>query len=77
MNEEGWKGGVLEERRFFRTTFRWPRAVKNDWGGLRRSSLVVRSRIVMYPRRMALRKVVLEGEPRKREKYVAKAAYFS
>jgi hypothetical protein len=27
----------------------------------------------MYPRRTALRRVVLEGEPREREKYVAKA----
>ncbi len=71
---EGWKGGVLEERRFCRTTSRWPRAVNSDWGGLRRSSLVVRPRMVMYPRRMALRKVELEGEPRERETYVAKAA---
>ena len=31
---EGWKGGVLEERRFCRTTSKWPRAVKSDWGGL-------------------------------------------
>jgi hypothetical protein len=30
--------------------------------------------MVMYPRRMALRRVVLEGEPRERETYVAKAA---
>ena len=71
---EGWKGGVLEERRFCRTTSRWPRAVNSDWGGLRWSSLVVRPRIVMYPRRMALRRVELEGEPRERETYVAKAA---
>jgi len=35
---------------------------------------VVRPRIVMYPRRMALRRVELEGEPRERETYVAKAA---
>ncbi len=28
----------------------------------------------MYPRRMALRRVELEGEPRERETYVAKAA---
>ena len=58
---EGWKGGVLEERKFCRTTSRWPRAVNSDWGGFRRSSLVVRPRIVMYPRRIALRRVVLEG----------------
>ncbi len=36
--------------------------------------MVVRPRIVMYPRRMALRRVELEGEPREREMYVAKAA---
>ena len=48
--------------------------MNSDWGGLRSSSLVVRPRIVMYPRRMALRRVVLEGEPRERETYVAKAA---
>ncbi len=36
---------------------------------------MVRPRMVMYPRRMALRRVVLEGEPRERETYVAKAAY--
>ncbi len=59
---EGWKGGGLEERRFCRTTSRWPRAVNSGWGGLRRSSLVVRPRMVMYPRRMALRRVELEGE---------------
>ena len=35
---------------------------------------MVRPRMVMYPRRMALRRVVLEGEPRERETYVAKAA---
>jgi hypothetical protein len=36
---------------------------------------VVRPRIEMYPRRiMALRRVELEGEPRERETYVAKAA---
>jgi hypothetical protein len=28
----------------------------------------------MYPRRIALRRVELEGEPRERETYVAKAA---
>ena len=70
----GWRCGVWEERRFFLTTSRWPRAVNSDWGGLRRSSLVVRPRIVMYPRWMALRRVELEGEPRERETYVAKAA---
>ncbi len=43
-------------------------------GGLRRSNLVVRLRILMYPRRTALRRVVFEGEPRERETYVAKAA---
>ncbi len=48
--------------------------MKSDWGGFRRSSLVVRSRIVMYPWRMALRRVELEGEPRERETYVALAA---
>ena len=36
--------------------------------------MVVRPRIVMYLRRMALRRVELEGEPRERETYVAKAA---
>jgi hypothetical protein len=75
---EGWKGGVLEERRAFLTTYvtvaKQIRAVKSDWGGLRRRSLVVRPRILTYPRRMALRRVVLEGEPRERETYVAKAA---
>jgi hypothetical protein len=30
--------------------------------------------MVMYPRWIALRRVVLEGEPRERETYVAKAA---
>jgi hypothetical protein len=55
-----WKGGVLVERRLLRTRSRWPRAMMDrDWGGLR--SLVVR------PRQMALRRVVLEGEPRERE----------
>ncbi len=29
---------------------------------------------MMFPRRMALRRVVLEGEPRERGTYVAKAA---
>ena len=66
----------MEERRFCRTTSRWPRAVNRDWGGLRRGSLVVRPRIEMYPRRMALRRVELAGEPRERETYVAKAASF-
>ena len=64
---DGWKGGVLEERRFFRTTSKWPRAMKSDWGGFRRRSLVVRPRMEIYPRRMALRRVELEGEPRERE----------
>jgi hypothetical protein len=73
---EGWKGGLLEERRFCQTTSRWPRAVNSDWGGFQRSSLVVRPRIVVYPRRMALRRVELEGEPRERETYVVKAASF-
>ena len=36
---------------------------------------MVRPRIVMYPRRIALRRVVLEGEPREQETYVAKAAF--
>ena len=71
---EGCKGGVLVERRFCRTTSRWPRAMNSDWGGFRRSSLVVRPRIVMYPRRIALSRVELDGEPRERETYVAKAA---
>jgi hypothetical protein len=71
---DGWRCGVWEERRFFLTTSRWPRAVKRDWGGLRRISFVVSPRMVMYPRRIALRRVVLEGEPRERETYVAKAA---
>jgi hypothetical protein len=71
---EGWKGGDLEKRRFCRTTSRWPRAVGRDWGGLRRSSLVVRPRIVIYPRRTALRRMELDGEPRERETYVAKGA---
>jgi hypothetical protein len=64
---EGWKGGVLEERKFCRTTSRWSRAVNSDWGGLRRSSLVVRPRMEMYPRRTAVRRVELEGEPRERD----------
>ncbi len=38
--------------------------------------MVVRPRIVMYPRRIALSSVELEGEPKEREKYVAKAASF-
>ncbi len=46
----------------------------SDWGGFRSSSLVVRPRIVKYPRRMALRRVELKEEPRERETYVAKAA---
>ena len=37
---------------------------------------MVGPRIEMYPRRMALRRVELEGEPREREMYVAKAASF-
>ncbi len=52
------------ERRFLRTRSRWPREVNKDWGGLRRRILVVRPRIWMYPRWMALRRVVLEGEPK-------------
>jgi hypothetical protein len=36
---------------------------------------MVRPRIVMYLRRMALRRVVLEGEPRELETYVAKAVF--
>jgi hypothetical protein len=31
----------------------------------------------MYPRRTALRRVLLEGEPREQETYVAKAAYLT
>ncbi len=42
--------------------------MNSDWGAFRSSSLVVR------PRRIALRRVDLEGEPRERETYVAKAA---
>ena len=64
---DGWRGGVLEERRFCRTTSKWPRAMKSDWGGFRRRSLVVRPRMEIYPRRIALRRVELEGEPRERE----------
>jgi hypothetical protein len=63
----GWKGGVWVERRFLRTRSRWPREMDRDWGGLRRRSLAVRPRILMYPRRMALKRVVLEGGPRARE----------
>ena len=37
---EGWKGGVLVERRFFWTRSRWSREVNKDWGGLRRRILV-------------------------------------
>ncbi len=48
--------------------------MKSDWGGFRRRSLVVRPRMEMYPRRMALRRVESEGEPRDQEMYVAKAA---
>ena len=47
-----------------------------DWGGLRRKSGIVRPRILRYPRRNALRRVVLEGEPRAREMYVVKEASF-
>ncbi len=36
--------------------------------------MVVRPRILMYSRRTALRRKVLEGEPRERETYVGKAA---
>jgi hypothetical protein len=48
----------------FRTRSRCPRAMERDWDGLQRRSSVVRPWILMYPRRMALRRVVLEGEPR-------------
>ncbi len=54
---EGWKGGILVERRFLRTRLRRPRAMDRDWGGLRRRSSVVR------PRQMALRRVLLGEEP--------------
>jgi hypothetical protein len=64
QGREGWKDGDLEERRFFRTTSRWPKAVISDWSALRRSSLVVRPWIGTYPR-----------EPMDWETYVAKAAY--
>ena len=64
----------MVERRFFRTRSRWPRAVDRNWGGLRRKSGIVRPRILRYPRRMALRRLVLEGEPRAREMYVVKEA---
>jgi len=57
----------LVERRFLRTRSRWPRAMDRDWGGLRRKSGIVRPRILRYPRRNALRRVVLVGEPRARE----------
>jgi hypothetical protein len=49
---EGWKGGILVERRFLRTRSRWPRAVERDWGGLRRKSLMIKPRILIYPRWM-------------------------
>ena len=68
------RGGVLVERRFLRTRSRCPSAVERDWGGLRRKSLMVRPRILIYPRRMAFRRVVLEGEPRAWEMYVVKEA---
>ena len=42
-----------------------------DWGGLRRKSGIVRPRILRYPQRRALRRVVLEGEPRTREMCVS------
>ncbi len=45
-----------------------------DWGGLRRKSGIVRPRILRYPRRNTLRRVVLEGESRAREMYVVKEA---
>ncbi len=45
---------------------------ENGLGGLRRRILVVRPRMVTYPRRTTVRRVVLEGEPRERE--AAKAA---
>ncbi len=45
-----------------------------DCGGLRRKSGIVTPRILRYPRRRALRRVVLEGEPRAREMYVVKEA---
>ncbi len=53
---DGWKGGVLVERRFLRTRSRCPSAVRRDWGGLRRKSLMVKLRILIYPRRMAFRR---------------------
>jgi hypothetical protein len=46
---------------------RWPRAMDRDWGRFRRKILVARPQIVMYPRRMALRRVLLEGKPREQE----------
>ncbi len=36
--------------------------------------MVVKPRILIYPRWMAFRRVVLEGEPRAREMYVLKEA---
>ena len=64
----------MVERRFLRTRSRWPRAEDRDWGGLRRKSGIVRPRILRYPRRNALSRVELEGEPRAREMYVVKEA---
>jgi hypothetical protein len=45
-----------------------------DGGGLRRKSFMVRPQILMYPQRMALRRVVLEREPRAGEMSVVKEA---
>jgi hypothetical protein len=60
-----WNGGFFGQGQGDRE--RWK---ERDWGGLRRKSLIVK------PRRMALRRVVLEGEPRAREMYVVKEASF-
>jgi hypothetical protein len=39
---EGWKGGVLVERRFFADKVKVTESDGKDWGGLRRKSLTVR-----------------------------------
>ncbi len=50
---EGWDFSRAE---ISQTRSRWPREVDKDWGGLRRRMLVVRPRIWMYQRRMALKR---------------------
>jgi hypothetical protein len=41
--------------------------MERDWGGLRRKSLMIKPRILMYPRRMALRGLCWKGS-RERER---------